>query len=948
MRCSSKLPILSVPSKRFRGRSATGREPEEHVNSPALDLATLPAPPQQRRAALIAIAALGVIALAAAPFARTVLGTFPGFVTLYGGAVLMGLAITATILFGQFALSRKLALLVLACGSLFSALVFVPYVLTFPGVGTAALIGTTAATGTYLWIVWHTALPAAFAAYAILAPIAGNRRVGPGRTGAAVIGTIIAAFVAVQLVLIFDERLPTLLNEGNYTWPIYLALGSVVVLSGIALMQLWRRANRSVVDAWLTVPAAALLIESLLNALGGGRYSVGWYFSRIDVVVATTFLVVALLSESNRLARTLSTSERRLRGIVDGVADALVTVDSRDAVASVNPAAAALFGFVAEDLTGTPISRILPDYANVAAVAETSIVETVGRDARGTLFPVEFARGRDVTRAFGETIIILRDITQRKAADEAIRAAHDRAIEAAEVKSQFLATMSHEIRTPINAVVGMSELLLQTPLSEEAREYATTVRDSADSLLVIVNDILDFSKIEAGRMELENVAFAPVVAVENATDILTSAARKKGLALSTYVGPDVPRRVLGDADRLRQVLLNLLGNAVKFTAQGSVTVRAIVDSVEGKRVVLRFSVTDTGPGIAPEVADHLFEPFRQADQSTRRRFGGTGLGLSISRRLVELMGGKIGFDSSLGRGSTFWFTVSFDPVYDDHELHTDLLRDARILVVDAEAEARQVVDQYLLGWGAVATSTANAVHALELARAAAARRCAFDVAVVDRRAGGDALGFLQRLRAIPGCENVPALLIGAADEPSSGPDAKASGFAAVLRKPIRQGVLRDALAAALGVEPEKAAAAAPAAKLEHEREEGAISILVAEDNPVNRKLALQQLKKLGYRAHAVADGREAIDAVAHGAYDVVLMDCQMPEVDGFEATREIRRAEAARGGHVPIVAMTANALEGDREACLAAGMDDYLAKPVQLAALRAAVERFANGVGVAG
>ena len=416
-----------------------------------------------------------------------------------------------------------------------------------------------------------------------------------------------------------------------------------LLLELLLLLFLLLRGKRSVVDVWLTVPAAALLFEALVNMLGGSRYTVGWYVSRIDVLVATTFLVVVLLAETNRLSHILATNERRLRGVVNGVADALIAVDARAAVASVNPAAAALFGFVAEDLTGTPISRILPEYAQIADAPETSVVETIGRDARGNLFPVEFARGRDTTHAFGETIIILRDITQRKAAEEAIRSAHDRAVEAADVKSQFLATMSHEIRTPINAVVGMSELLLQTPLSDEAREYATTVRDSAESLLAIVNDILDFSKIEAGKMDLESVPFTPVVAVENATDILAAAARKKGLSLSTYVGPDVPHRVLGDADRLRQVLLNLLGNAVKFTAHGSVTVRAIVDRIEGEfGVVLRFSVTDTGPGIAPEVADHLFEPFRQADQSTRRRFGGTGLGLSISRRIVELMGGAIG------------------------------------------------------------------------------------------------------------------------------------------------------------------------------------------------------------------------------------------------------------------------------------------------------------------
>jgi len=859
----------------------------------------------------------------------------------------MGLAITATILFGQYALSRRVSLLALACGTLFSAIVFVPYILTFPGNGFVPLFGALANTATYLWIVWHTALPGAFAAYALLSGRDGARRVGARRTTVAVAATVVAAYAAIQLVFALGGLLPPLSRDGQYLTGIYLALGAVVVLAGAALITLQRRPGRTVVDVWLTVPAAALLIESLLNALGGSRYSVGWYLSRVDVLVATTFLVVALLAETNRLSHVLANNERRLRGIVNGVADALIAVDARGAVASVNPAAASLFGFVADDLTGTPISRILPDYAGIADAPQATVVETTGRNARGGLFPVEFARGRVATYASGETIIILRDITQRKVAEEAIRAAHDRAIEAADVKSQFLATMSHEIRTPINAVVGMSELLLQTPLSDEAREYATTVRDSAESLLAIVNDILDFSKIEAGRMQLDSAPFSPVVAVENATDILAAAARKKGLSLSTYVAPEVPLRVAGDADRLRQVLLNLVGNAVKFTAAGSVTVRAVVESDEGDAVELRFSVSDTGPGIAQDAAEQLFEPFRQADQSTRRRFGGTGLGLSISRRLVELMGGKIGFDSSPGRGSTFWFTVPYTRAPEGEERErSDAVRGARVLVVDDEADARQVVDQYLLAWGAAASSTGNAAHALELAGAAVERHAPFDVVIADRRASGDAFGFAARLHALAGCENVPIVLLAGGEEPVNAQDARTHGFVAVVRKPIRQNALHDTLLAALGDPSAPLVASANGAV--PGRDADRVLVLVAEDNPVNRRLALQQLKKLGFRADAVTDGREAIDAVAHGHYDLVLMDCQMPEVDGFEATREIRRDEALRGGHVPIIAMTANTLEGDRQACLAAGMDDYLAKPVQLAALRAVVERFANGVGVGG
>lgn len=918
------------------------------MNSSTLDLATLPAAPQQRRVALIAIAVLAVVALAGAPFARLTLGAMPNFVMLYGGAVLMSLAISATILFGQFALSRKPSLLVLACGALFSGLVSIPYIVTMPGiVGPQTYAGTPSA---YLWIIWHTALALAFFAYAALAARDGSQRVGGTRTTAAVVATVIAAYAAASLVVEFAPALPPVAVQGTYLTGIYLALLTVALLSVYALVLLFRRKASTVIDIWLTVPVAALLIESLLNALGGTRYSVGWYVSRLDILVATTFLVVALLSETNRLSRVIVTNERRLRGIVNGVADALLAVDERGIIVSVNRAAAALFGFAGDDLVGMPVARVLPDYPGVAELDDAGVLETIGSDARGTPFPVEFARGREASSSPGNgRIIIVRDITQRKAAEEAIRAAHDRAVEAADVKSQFLATMSHEIRTPINAVVGMSELLLRTPLSDEARDYALTVRDSADSLLAIVNDILDFSKIEAGRMELESIPFAPVAVLENATDILSAAARKKGLSLSTYVAPDVPRRVVGDGDRLRQIFLNLIGNAVKFTERGSVTVRAVVERVDAeKAVVLRFSVSDTGPGITPEAARHLFQPFRQADQSTRRRYGGTGLGLSISRRLVELMGGTIGFDSAGSSGATFWFTVPFAQVpREDDTAFTGVLRGLRLLVIDPEGEARQAVDQYLFAWGAVASSTANAAHGLDLAKAAVARGVPFDAVIVDRAAGEDAFALGARLHAIAGFESVPLVLVSAATESVSQDQARAHGFSGAVRKPIRRGTLHDALVAAMDGAPAPGVPVASfgPAVTEHT---GDVRVLVAEDNPVNRKLALQQLKKLGYAAHSVADGREAIEAVARGNYDLVLMDCQMPEVDGFEATRAIRAHELVSGRHVPIVAMTANALEGDREACLGAGMDDYLAKPVQLDALGALVERFVGGVRIAG
>ena len=915
------------------------------MTSPSLELATQPAAPYQRRAALFAIAGLTLLSVLAIPFARHDIGTLPAFPSFWGGTVLMGLAVSAMILFGQFSMSRKRSLLVLSCGLLFSVLVFVPYTLTVAGNSPVAALRALSQTSPYFFLMWHTALPASFAAYALLAPLDHRVRVSSAHALAAGGATIVAAYLAMHLLFAFAGVLPPLVRGNAYQLPIYAGFAVTIALSAFAFVRLGiRRARCTVVDVWLCVSAAALTLEAGLNAFGTQRYSVAWYCACIDVFVATTFFVVALIVETNRASRALAASEQRLRRVVDGVADALVVVDERGKIVSMNGPASVLFGFEAEDLAGSPIARIVPEYAAAAHDVPGGVTQTVGRDANGHVFAVELAIGRETAHP-DETILILRDITQRKAAEDAIRAAHDRAVEAANVKAQFLAMMSHEIRTPINAVVGMSELLLATPLDDEAREYAITVRDSAESLLAIVNDILDFSKIEAGHMELEAVPFAPVVAVENATDILAAAARKKGLSLSTYVAPDVPARVLGDADRLRQVLLNLIGNAVKFTAHGSVMVRTTVERT-GEQVVLRFSVTDTGPGIARDAGERLFEPFRQADQSTRRRYGGTGLGLSISRRIVALMGGHIGFDSSPGRGSTFWFTVPFPRVPDEARIeHAEMLRGTRVLVVDDDAVARQVVDQYLLSWGAVASSTGTAAHAFELAKAAAARRSPFDAIVIDRAVGGDGYAFAARMQSEPLLASIPLVLVSGATERVTSQDARARGFAASVRKPLRQHALHDALVTAIRgpVVPPAAIAAATAVEARDD-----VRILVAEDNPVNRKLALQQLKRLGFRAHAVSDGREAVEAAATGEYALVLMDCQMPDMDGFEATREIRHAELESGTHLAIVAMTANALEGDREACIAAGMDGYLAKPVQLSELRAVVDKYTSGVGVAG
>ncbi len=650
-------------------------------------------------------------------------------------------------------------------------------------------------------------------------------------------------------------------------------------------------------------------------------------------------------------------AQRTLADVVLTMAsDAYVATDERGTVVDWNRAAQTVLGWARDEVVGRSAVDLLvpPDrrtsyrdrvrelwQGRAFRVDEPTEAVVLRRD--GSELPVEVTAWTVQVGRMRQLNLLIRDMTERKQVEQALREARERALDASRLKSEFLATMSHEIRTPMNGVIGLSGLLLETDLSQSQRRYVEGIRTAGDALLSVINDVLDFSKVEAGKLTLVEVDFDLREMVEDVVEVVAEPARAKGLELLGYVRPGVPVALRGDSGRLRQVLLNLASNAVKFTEHGEVVVRAeLADDHSHAGVVIRFEVRDTGIGIAPDQRDRMFDAFSQADASTTRRFGGTGLGLAICRRLVELMKGRIGVISELGEGSTFWTEI---PLHRQESVgtptasrHHDLVG-LRVLIVDNNATNRLILADQMRAWRMSPNAVDSGTAALTELREAARAGRGYDLAVLDMYMPGmDGIALAHRINADP---NIPAVyLILLTSGPSSDvPGSQAAGISACLTKPVHQSELFDSLARVLGHGRKREQPTVNEAAVPSERSRG--RVLLAEDNDINQQVALAMLQQLRYNVDTAADGEAAIELAREHQYDAILMDCQMPVMDGYTATAELRRLEGEQR-HTPVIALTASARAQDRERCLAAGMDDYLAKPIRHEQMSAIMKRWVS------
>lgn len=659
---------------------------------------------------------------------------------------------------------------------------------------------------------------------------------------------------------------------------------------------------------------------------------------------------------SQRVAaeRALRKSEELFRALSEAAPIGIFVADGEGNCNYANSRMMEMFGIDSEKVKGKGwFSRIHPEdrqrvlHEFIEATRRDSLYVSRHRLVRdtGQIIRVE-AAARAIPHIGGtrkDYVGVVQDVTEKYESAERLREAKEAAETASRAKSEFLANMSHEIRTPMNGILGMTELALDTELQPDQREFLEMVKSSANTLLGIIDDILDFSKIEAGRMHLETVPFSMLDCIESALQPLAVAAHQNGLEVSWSLQGEIPEVLLGDVTRLRQVLINLVGNAIKFTKRGEVSLRAERLPAAGPAIPIRIKISDTGIGIPKEKHQQIFEAFAQADSSTTREFGGTGLGLTISSRLVQLMGGKIELESEPGKGTTFAVTIPFEAGEAEKDSRSaeaePKLAQQKVLVVDDSEINRNLLLHLLPQWGMKVTCAQNGCEALKIFRENLQQRAPFPLVLLDQNMPGmDGYYYAEKLRLMASKEQTAIVMLSSAPGLADQERLKKLGIARRLSKPLRRSTLREAIRHALKLP----AAAEEAAILASDRKVSrGLRMLLAEDNRVNQNLAVRLLEKMGHRVTLAANGREAVELFKRGGFDLMLMDIQMPVMSGVEATREIREHERATGGHIPIIAMTAHAMAGDAKKYLASGMDGYVSKPVRTSLLRAEIHRLA-------
>jgi PAS domain S-box-containing protein len=683
--------------------------------------------------------------------------------------------------------------------------------------------------------------------------------------------------------------------------------------------------------------------------------------SRLDLQDARDKLEVRVQERTQELER--ASREKRL--LLDSAGEGIFGIDSQGRVKFINRMALEMLGWdgYEQELLGDGMHELThhtkpdgshypreecPVHSSLKSRETNRITDEVFWRKDGGSIPVEYTSTpimEEDGKAIG-AVVVFKDITERKHAEQLLIDARREAESASKAKGEFLAVMSHEIRTPMNGVLGMAELLRDTGLDDEQQEFVEIISDSGKALLEIIDSILDLSKIEAEKLELEPIPFDLERAAGDVIRLLSTQAEDKGLDLVMHYGAECRHHFVGDAGRIRQVLMNLVGNAIKFTEQGSVRIAISCSCQDEEQCKVRIEVQDTGIGIAPENRVRLFSEFTQADASTTRRFGGTGLGLAISRQLVELMGGEIGVDSTLGSGSTFWLDVTLPVAPEPEPLYLAELQGARILLVDDDAVNRRALCGQLEQMG-IEVVTAESIQQAVAALQSQGSQSKFQILLLDRHVDGiSGEQLASAVRVGEGSVDLPLVLLTSTAERGDAEHYQQVGFVGYLAKPVSSEVLGHTLAGVLGAQRE---GRTPSFITRHQLEESIRQesreapcfsghVLLAEDNRANQVVAVSLLKKLGLQTTVVPDGSQVIRELSGSNYDLVLMDCQMPEMDGYEATREIRRLE--QGERMPVVALTANVLEGDREKCLAAGMDDFLAKPLKREELVTILERW--------